>query len=90
VKNFIRILVLALLLVAGFSLAVVKGETAHPNAQAAAGSVAVKISVLLFGASEDDRHGRREVSAHCAHWRFFERREYWLVTVARSKSLDRA
>jgi plastocyanin len=49
VKNFIRIFVLALLLVAAFSFAVVKGETAHPNAQAAAGSVAVKIDNFSFG-----------------------------------------
>ena len=48
-KNLIRICVLAVLLVAAFSFAVVKGETARPNSQAAASSVAVKIDNFSFG-----------------------------------------
>jgi plastocyanin len=48
-KSLIRIGVLALLLVAVFSLAVVKGETAHPAAQSAANVVAVKIDNFSFG-----------------------------------------
>ena len=48
-KNFIRICVLAVLLVAAFSLVVVKGETARPTAQAAASSAAVKIDNFSFG-----------------------------------------
>jgi plastocyanin len=48
-KSLIRIGVLALLLVASFSLAVTKGETAHPAAQAAANIVAVKIDNFSFG-----------------------------------------
>jgi len=49
VKNWIRICVLAVLLVAAFSLAIVKGETARPAAQAAASAVAVKIDNFSFG-----------------------------------------
>ena len=48
-KNWIRIGVLAVLLVAAFSLAIVKGETAHPAAQAAPSAVAVKIDNFSFG-----------------------------------------
>ncbi len=48
-KNLVRVVVFALLLVAAFSLAVVKGETAHPNSQTAASSVAVKIDNFSFG-----------------------------------------
>jgi len=48
-KSWIRICVLALLLVAAFSLVVVKGETAHPNPQATASIVAVKIDNFSFG-----------------------------------------
>ena len=48
-KNFIRIFVLALLLVAAFSLVVVKGETAHQNSQTASSTVAVKIDNFSLG-----------------------------------------
>src|SRR5258708_36530404 len=48
-KSLPRIAVLALLLVTAFSLAVVKGETAHQNSQAAANAVAVKIDNFSFG-----------------------------------------
>ena len=48
-KNWIRICVLAVLLVAAFSLAIVKGETARPTVQAAASAVAVKIDNFSFG-----------------------------------------
>ena len=51
-KNLVRVVVFALLLVAAFSLAVVKGETAHPNSQTAASSVAVKIDNFSFGPAE--------------------------------------
>jgi plastocyanin len=48
-KNVVGIGVLALLLVAAFSLVAVNGETAHQNSQAAANSVAVKIDNFSFG-----------------------------------------
>jgi plastocyanin len=41
--------VLAVLLVAAFSLAIVKGETARPAAQTAPSAVAVKIDNFSFG-----------------------------------------
>ena len=47
-KNFVRICVLAALLVAAFSL-VVKGENTRPTPQAAASSAAVKIDNFSFG-----------------------------------------
>lgn len=48
-ESLIRIGVLALLLVAVFSLRVVKGEDVRPNPQTAASGVAVKIDNFSFG-----------------------------------------
>ena len=48
-KNVVRIFVFALLLVAAFSFAVVKGESNHTVAQAAANEVEVKIDNFSFG-----------------------------------------
>jgi hypothetical protein len=49
VKNIVRIFVFALLLVAAFSFAVVKGESNYAVAQAAPGEVEVKIDNFSFG-----------------------------------------
>jgi len=49
VKNIVRIFVFALLLVAAFSFAVVKGESNYAVAQAAPGEVEVKIDDFSFG-----------------------------------------
>ena len=48
-KNIVRIFVFALLLVAAFSFAVVKGESNYAVAQAAPGEVEVKIDNFSFG-----------------------------------------
>jgi plastocyanin len=48
VKNIVRIFVFALLLVAAFSFAVVKGESNYAVAQAAPGEVEVKIDNFSF------------------------------------------
>ena len=48
-KNIVRIFVFALLLVAAFSFAVVKGESNYAVTQAAPGEVEVKIDNFSFG-----------------------------------------
>jgi len=49
VKNIIRIFVFALLLLAAFSFAVVKGESNYAVAQAGPGEIEVKIDNFSFG-----------------------------------------
>jgi plastocyanin len=48
-KNYVRILALALLLVTLFSLVVVKGETIHASSAATASTAEVKIDNFSFG-----------------------------------------
>jgi plastocyanin len=48
-RNWVRIIVLALLLVVAFSLAVVKGESNHATTQDAACASKVKIDNFSFG-----------------------------------------